>query len=249
MRTTETLARAPGSVDLWYCTLDATSPVPEGEGVMSAEERSSCERLHFDVDRRACRVTRLLVRSVLSKYHPIPPAVWSFSKGARGKPYVAGPRGAPPLSFNLTNTRELVACAVSAAHDRIGVDAERVNRDVDAEGVAREHFSSGELAELALLDGARRRARFFDYWTLKESYAKALGMGLSLRLDAATFSISGDGVTLRFAPPAPEDAANWAFALLRAEPDHVVAIAADTRGAPLRLRATRVTPSELLSSA
>ena len=51
------------------------------------------------------------------------------------------------------------------------------------------YFSPTEVAALGALPEAARPDRFFDYWTLKESYIKARGLGLQLPLDQFSFHL------------------------------------------------------------
>jgi hypothetical protein len=133
------------------------------------------------------------VRTVLSATHP------SFrqtgaSGGRAGKPRIAQPR-VDPSHFNLANTPGLVVCVVSTAHAEVGVDAERLERQVDFQGLADRLFSATEARALRLVEGRTMPRRFFDYWTLKESYVKACGAGLSLPLDRFSFCFDDEDVT------------------------------------------------------
>jgi phosphopantetheine--protein transferase-like protein len=71
----------------------------------------------------------------------------------------------------------------------IGIDVEDITRTVDTDAVAPSVFSPAELADFREAGLEDRRDRFFSYWTLKESYIKARGMGLSLPLDAFWFEL------------------------------------------------------------
>ncbi|MEQ8954422.1 MAG: 4'-phosphopantetheinyl transferase superfamily protein, partial [Gammaproteobacteria bacterium] len=54
-------------------------------------------------------------------------------------------------------------------------------------------FSAVECRELLLLPGPQRLPRFYQLWTLKEAFIKAMGMGLALPLDSFSFSFSDTG--------------------------------------------------------
>src|SRR5690606_33310169 len=97
-----------------------------------------------------------------------------------------------PLVFNLSHTDGLIACAVSRGRE-VGVDVEWLDRrggDID---VADRFFSRYEVQALYAQPPERRRDRFFRYWTLKESYIKARGMGLALPLDRFSFELDRGG--------------------------------------------------------
>ena len=87
---------------------------------------------------------------------------------------------------HLSNTTGLVVCAVSR-DCVIGIDVENIARTLDADELAPSVFAPAELADFRRSGLEDRRNRFFSYWTLKESYIKARGRGLSLPLDAFWF--------------------------------------------------------------
>src|SRR6185295_2220740 len=85
------------------------------------------------------------------------------------------------LSFNISHTRSLIVLAV-AKERAVGVDVENVQaREIEIR-VADRFFAVPEVAALHAVPPDRQQYRFFEYWTFKESYIKARGMGLSLPL-------------------------------------------------------------------
>jgi 4'-phosphopantetheinyl transferase len=238
----ETLAGAPGVVDLWYWLYEPTSEAALAaacEGVITNDERSRYSGFRFERDRRLFLATRLLVRRVLSRYSGVAPGAWRFEAQSSGKPHVSHPDISPKLHFNLANTPGLVVCGVSAAHELLGVDAERIDRRVDFEGVARRCFSPSETDALGGSPPDELARRFFEYWTLKESYVKALGVGLAHSLAEFSFTIGERDIDIAFHRQI-SDAHSWRFALLDASPVHVMALGANTGGAALSLRATHI---------
>jgi 4'-phosphopantetheinyl transferase len=231
----ETLA-SPGIVDVW-CRGDD----PAGDAsldLLSPGERERWGRFRFEEDRRTYLAAHVLLRTALSAYADVSPAAWRFETGPHGKPSIGAPTLPRPLHFNLAHTRGLVACAVSLAFEHIGVDVERLDRRIDVLGLASRYFAPGELASLQALAPPRRAGRFFTYWTLKESYLKARGLGLTLPLDQAAFSTSDAGVRIAFGPRLDDEADSWRFAAFDLGPEHKVAVAANTGAADWSLRVT-----------
>jgi 4'-phosphopantetheinyl transferase len=59
---------------------------------------------------------------------------------------------------------------------------------------------------------------FFDFWTLKEAYIKARGMGLSIPLDGFSFLLSdNDRPRITFHDGCPDQPERWDFVLYRSE--------------------------------
>ncbi|MBI4468582.1 MAG: 4'-phosphopantetheinyl transferase superfamily protein [Acidobacteria bacterium] len=243
----ETLAGTAGIVDLWYwrCESATESALVEScDPLITPDERDRFKRFRFERDRCLFLATRALVRTVLSRYANVVPGDWRFASDKSGKPRIGHPAITPALHFNLANTAGLVVCVVSVAHEPIGVDAERIDREVDFIGLADRYFSASEACTLRALPSREVPRRFFAYWTLKESYVKARGMGLALPLDQFSFTIAGPVISVAFDPPTAEDETRWRFALIDASPCHIIAVGANTGGAALSLRATHIVPIE-----
>lgn len=246
----ETLTGRPGIVDLWcffYDEHDGDAPFDDYFALMTEDERARHARFYFARDRRLFLATRALVRTVLSRYADVPPPSWRFATGERGKPYISAP--APrlpknlPLHFNLSNTRGLVVCAVSVAHAELGVDAEGLERAGETVSIADHYFSAREVKSLRALPVGDQRLRFFTYWTLKESYIKARGLGLALPLDQFSFVLDDKAeIGIAFEPQLGDDPAVWRFALIDAPPRHLIAVGVRSDGVPLSLRAASVIP-------
>ena len=126
----------------------------------------------------------------------------------------------------------------------LGVDTEDVHaRDAEL-GIADQYFAADEVAQLRATPPGSQQTRFFEYWTLKESYIKARGLGLSLPLEQFAFDLSQPrGVHIGFHPPLIDDPSRWSFSLWRAHGDHYVAICAERAGrqAP-QLSFTKIVP-------
>ena len=154
--------------------------------------------------------------------------------------------GAPSGSTRRKGTG-LVVCAVGA-HAELGVDVEDIRRTVDLDGVARLSFSSAELAAWRALSGAEKIHRFFELWTAKEAYLKALGAGLTLPLDGFSIAFGAGAPTIAFEPGFADDATSWAFAQVALGPELRAAVAVRWSGC-LTVCVSHVDPGTLSSAA
>jgi 4'-phosphopantetheinyl transferase len=240
----ETLG-ADGAVDLhcfFYESITDEDLLGAYDALMTPDERERHRRFYFERDRRLFLATRALARTTLSRYAPVAPEAWRFAAGSHGKPRVAGPEGAPAISFNLSNTHGLVVCAVSR-HEPLGVDVEDLERRGETVAIADRYFAPAEVDALRKLPPGEQRARFFAYWTLKESYIKARGLGLALPLDQFAFELDRPPpIGIAFDPRLGDSPAGWRFALLAAGPRHLVAVGVACGATPLVLRASRCVP-------
>jgi 4'-phosphopantetheinyl transferase len=222
-----------GEIHLWYCR-DADI---SDHGVLalyaswlSAEEQQRQARFLYPRHRHRYLLTRALVRNVLSGYCPgTALGDWQFAANAHGKPHIAAP-DCGALNFNLSHTKGMIVMAVSCARE-LGVDVEWTGRQVQVRELAAHSFAAGEVGELADLDEAGQRSRFVDFWTLKEAYIKACGLGLALPLDQFCFSLRQEGrIDLAFDSPIVGHADQWALWLLEAGAQHRVALAIANAG-------------------
>jgi 4'-phosphopantetheinyl transferase len=185
--------RNAGSGELWVRHTGEVSPgeLAGWTVALSSAELARAERFRSAEDRRDYIAAHALVRAALSREASLMPADWTLLPDPRGKPAVpASQAGTPPLSFSLSHTRGLVACAVTRG-GQIGVDAERLDRGTDARAIADRFFSAKEAAMLRQCPDSDRSCRFVELWTLKEAWLKGEGGGLSLGLDTCTFSLDG----------------------------------------------------------
>jgi len=155
--------------------------------LLTSTELAKQQRYKFAKDRYDALITRAFIRDLLSYYADVAPQDWQFEKGTKDKPEVVN---CPfPLRFNISHTKNLIICAVTLADD-IGCDVENTGRSNDVLAIAERYFSPKETTELFALPEAQQRNRFFDFWTLKESYIKAWGLGLAIPLTDFSFKIN-----------------------------------------------------------
>ena len=113
-----------------------------------------------------------------------------------GKPHIPEEQFGSKVHINLSHSANLIACAISAA-GRIGIDLEKVRPLQDLDGIATRFFSAPEYRLITLAEASEKLGLFYTIWTLKESFIKAVGKGLSMPLDNFWFKLPG-GTLLEF---------------------------------------------------
>lgn len=237
MTVAETVAAiASDEVHAWFADPREICDTPARLGyqaVLSTEEQARTERFQFDRDRQAFLVAHGLLRMALSSCAPAIPAVaWSFQSNRYGRPKIAGPKTRPRLHFSISHTSELVGCLVAADID-CGIDIEAIDRISDFRDLCNAVLAPSELSSISALPASEQPARFIQYWTLKEAYAKARGLGMSLPFHQCAFRICRGGISLD--PALHDDARDWHFEQRQITPRHVLAIALRSRGSKLRI--------------
>ena len=120
----------------------------------------------------------LLMLTALCRIAGVRKGAIRYTHNAYGKPILQSP---PNLHYNVSHSGRWVVCGISDS--RIGVDIEAVE-PIEAETIARDFFTAQEHASIVRLPEGEMLMQFYKIWTLKESYIKAKGMGMSIPLDS-----------------------------------------------------------------
>lgn len=218
-------------IDVWlvdYAFLNDTALHAAYRKVLSEEERLQEKRFHFERDQRRYLVTRALVRLTLSRYAGIAPENLRFTANRHGRPEIANPEvQARHLSFNVSHTHSLIVLAVTSRR-HLGVDVENIAARKGPLELASRFFAPQEVASIRALPAHEQSHRFFEYWTLKESYLKARGMGLSTPLDRFAIRLTDRGeVTIDARPDFDHDVDRWQFWQFVYDEHYLIAICAE----------------------
>jgi 4'-phosphopantetheinyl transferase len=201
--------------------------VREAVGLLSAAERSRFDRFSRDVDRLGYALAHALLRNTLSSLIGSEPGALTFEADAYGKPRLSA---TAEVSFSLSHTNGLVACAVARGRE-LGIDAEAIDRRIDVQGVANRYFNETEAGYIARGEGEKRLERFFEVWTLKEAFLKATGRGMSQSLDSISFDLE-ENETIRYSLPPDTTDSSWQFAVFRPTTRHLLAVGTPWLGSP-----------------
>lgn len=217
-----------GQAHLWLIkesSVPAHYPFNLYKTILSVEEIVKSNRFHFTRDKITFLIKRALVRCVLSYYaEDVKPADWVLESNYYGKPEISNQLPFP-LYFNLSSSKGVIALAV-ASNAQIGVDIEYLSEDIDVLNVSESVFSSTEIAELKALSPALRLERFYDLWTLKEAFVKALSFGLSMPLDTFSFRFTTDSnIKIDLNELSAFESLRWRFWQASLSPHHKLSIA------------------------
>ncbi len=146
---------------------------------VNIEKQVKINRFRRYEDAQRSLFAELLLRNVLCLKLNIPNESIAFGQNEYGKPFISNFTG---VHFNLSHSHDWVVCAVSDMP--VGIDIEVV-KPIDLD-IAKRFFSAGEYENLVSKKEHERVQSFFEYWTLKESYIKAWGRGLSAPLNSFT---------------------------------------------------------------
>ena len=171
--------------------------------------------------------SRSLLRYGLSQVGSRKPEEWEFARDELGKVHLAPEQWlAEGLSFSVTHTKNLVACAISS-EGGVGIDAEFVRTIERPRPLARMFCSAGELEVLHGLPADQVNSCLLNLWTLKEAYAKAIGLGIRFSFKEISFdNMAGHRNPVPTAlPPGGPSPDAWSFRVFHPTDDHICAIA------------------------
>lgn len=218
-------------IDLW-CTFpsDISDPalLQTYQSLLSENERKQQQQFHFARDRHRYLITRALTRTVLSRYTSVPADQLVFASNEFGKPHIANESGLnQAISFNITHADNLILIGVTR-DSALGIDTENSQDREISQDLAEYSFATEEVADFLAQPVEYQQQRFFEFWTLKESYIKARGMGLSIPLKQFSFRLRHkEGVEFAIDALQNDVPERWRFWQFRLVDDYMVAVCAE----------------------
>jgi 4'-phosphopantetheinyl transferase len=225
-----------GGVRAWYAlTSDCGDRIGGAAAAewLNDEERVRHARFAEDDDRRMFLLGRVMARTLVGAAMNTPPTAWRWREGPHGRPEIADTSS--DLAFNLAHSAGLVACAIASGRE-VGIDVEDLRRPRVDPALVRRYCSPSEVADIES-HGDAWHDRFLHYWTLKEAYLKARGLGISVPLREIRFHLENheeheghEGLSIRisFEGSLRGNDDRWAFLLTRPTDQHLVAVAVST---------------------
>ncbi|HEX2093753.1 MAG TPA: 4'-phosphopantetheinyl transferase superfamily protein [Longimicrobiaceae bacterium] len=200
-----------GEVHVWCAPLDPPEEsVRRYRELLATDELARVDRFRFDRDRRRSTVARGVLRMLLGRYLAESPRRVEFRYESHGKPVLAGGPADRGVRFNVSHSGELALFAFTRGRE-LGVDVELVHSIEDAEQIAERFFSAAENAVFRSLPAELREEAFFNCWTRKEAYIKAVGEGLSFPLHVFDVSLAPGEPARLLDSRDPEQAERWSL--------------------------------------
>jgi 4'-phosphopantetheinyl transferase len=224
--------RSPGSdtVEIVVERLDASPEVVcESETLLSDTERHRAARFVFDRDRNRFVLARARLRQLLALRLGTEPGSVELTQDVHGKPALAQCLSDSGLRFNLSHSNDVAVFAFASGCE-VGIDVEAVRVMDDADAIAARFFSVAENKAYLELDPGDRVPGFFNCWTRKEAFVKAIGEGLSYRLDRFDVSLApGEPARILRVDDKPGDACGWHLDAFNPIPGYVAAVVTELR--------------------
>lgn len=174
--------------------LDPSSLSCDADSALAATYLDPMERMRLlsfrhGPSRRNFLFGRVLAKGLVGRQVGCAPGDVRIECNTKGKPLVAAPTSARALAVSISHTEGLVAVAVGGA-SRLGIDVEKIDRPSQHLPFSDRILAGHELRDVLAHSPAERVGRFLQYWTLKEAWAKSVGVGLGVRLCEIVFDLS-----------------------------------------------------------
>lgn len=196
--------------------------------VLSISERNKIYRFKKKSDAEISLLSRYLLRSILSSYIGIKPCELILATNKYGRPILKYPR-IKNLDFNISHSGEWIVLGISH-NSRVGIDIEKI-LPIDIT-IAKNYFTNQELRYLHSQKGFELE-NFYKIWTLKESFIKAIGDGLSYSLKDLYFKFNKDN---RIQIKTKKNKGKWHFKMYNIDSDYKLAFCMNNINFPFQVQ-------------
>lgn len=167
----------------------------------------------FPIDQQRSLMGQLIVRQFYAKKINLKWQEIEFEYNNHEKPSLKNYNN---HYFNISHSGNWVAVAFSDGE--VGVDVEKIKGD--RRKIARRFFTPSEIEDMTSLKEEEQQLYFYQLWTLKESYMKAIGNGISMSLDSFAFTKENNRFKLDFS----KNDSEWFFFSTNISKDYFLSI-------------------------
>lgn len=184
----------PEDVHVWGASLDIDeAELTRAVCYLSEDEQGWVNRLASGRHRQQFIAAHAALRAMLGRYCGQRPHELVIQKANAGKPFLPDH---PFLRFNLTHSYGRALIAIAKNRD-VGIDLEKVRREVNVENLARRFFSVRDQKFIENGEPSQKHERFLQVWVAREAVFKAEGRGITFPLYHDHVELSSDGTTGR----------------------------------------------------
>jgi len=178
----------PNDVHIWYISFNKKKLLNLNNlfHILSENEKIKSKSFIQERDQRNYIISHAYLRIILTKYHPnINPRSWIFSKNKYEKPFLSKKHNSN-ICFNMSHSYS-AAAFIFTSSNLCGIDIEDNNKDIYLDEPMINLVLSKEERDLYQLS-KNKNALFYRFWTLKEAYFKALGIGISQNITQTNYN-------------------------------------------------------------
>lgn len=156
------------------------------------EDKERIQKFVFKADAKARMAACLMIRKLVHLATGEPYAMIKIARNEGGRPYVVNQQF--PIDFSISHEGHFTILAGEVKNDvTVGVDLMNVNTKHELSKLFRlmnSSFTHEEWKTILAGDSEESKfAMFFRHWCLKESYVKAIGIGICTDLQKISFKL------------------------------------------------------------
>ena len=218
-----------GEIHVWTASLvPSLEKIERLRSVLSPDEKKKASYFKFENKQHAYIVSQAVLRILISAYLNTEAAEVILVASKKGKPFLIND---PSLYFNISNSHELCVFAFSRDAE-LGIDIEKIRELPDIDQLIEKNLTCRETSYF-LKNPVLKLPLFFQFWTLKESYLKAIGEGMRLTPENLEFSLDNGNFRLRSVTYGFE-ATDWQFLGFTREGNYTGTLAYQRRDTVIR---------------
>lgn len=177
-------------IDVWLVNLNNTSSLLPYQHLLSHVETTRAKRFRFNADKQRFICRRVALKLILSKYTTQDANRLIIDEADQQKPKLMNAH----VHFNTSHSQDVGLVAVS--NQPLGVDIE-YHKDTleELNLLAKNVLAETELKHFLESEETVSKRAFYQFWTLKEAYLKAIGLGLSVDPKQIVFDLQALKIT------------------------------------------------------
>lgn len=214
-------------IHVWEAAAAEPSRVADWIAVLSPDERERADRFYFEPDRIRYVASRAHLRFILGDYLDQPAGSLRFQYSSHGKPSLLSAERpfAMEIAFNVSHSEDLTLLVFAAGRRPVGIDVEKIRPGEHLEQLVGQNFSPRERTLFRALPAEDRLRAFYNGWTRKEAFVKAVGEGLSFPLQDFSVTLQpGSPVRLLSVQGSLQAARGWRLEEIEPRPGYVGAV-------------------------
>lgn len=178
----------PEEIHVWILQWRSmTDWIKENWGILNEEEIKQYTSYVKYEDMMRGAIGRIAVKKISSSYLGKEIKEIQIERGRFGKPYLYCSGNHLSINYNLSHSGEIVMLAFGR-NVQVGVDVQVIKQIQEYQRLAENYFSPEEAAVVIQQNNIES---FFEYWTAKEAYVKAIGCGFCKDFDSFSVKIGG----------------------------------------------------------
>lgn len=170
-----------------HITADVLSQIYKYREILSPEEKQEIALIINHKVKEQMLTSKIMKRYFLSFYcnYKVLPNEWNFDATINNKPFLSNGFQKTNINFNVSHCDNVFAIAITKGFE-VGLDIESYSFLID-DNLAKTVFSENEIIESKKYTLIEKQEYLLRLWTLKEAYAKYLGLGINIDFKAINF--------------------------------------------------------------